>query len=163
VLDTALDPIVGTRIAARAGVVRTRAVTRRTTLLLVRIRLHLDLPSPTGIEPMLAEEARFVAFAGPPDTPEWLEPDVVEPLLAAEADGNVAAEAAVDLIDRVSGSTNSLTPSLNELADRWAADLLDAHRRVRTGGGAPRRGLAVTAQKPVDLLGVYVYLPMAVT
>jgi len=162
VLDTALDPTVGPRIAARAGVIRTRAVTRRTTVLLVRVRLHLDLPSPTGIEQMLAEEARFVAFAGPPDTPEWLEPDAVESLLAAGPDGNVAAEAAGDLIDRTARSMDGLAAHLDGLADRWAAELHDAHRRVRTGAGAARRGLAVTAQKPVDLLGTYVYLPLAV-
>jgi superfamily II DNA or RNA helicase len=162
VLDTALDPTVGTRIAARAGVIRTRAVSRRTTVLLVRIRLHLDLPSPTGVQQMLAEEARFVAFAGPPDTPEWLEPDVIEPLLTAQPDGNVAPEAATDLITRIAGSMDGLATHLDDLADRWAAELLDAHRRVRTGAGAPRRGLAVTAQKPVDLLGTYVYLPLAV-
>jgi superfamily II DNA or RNA helicase len=162
VLDTALDPTIGTRIAARAGVIRTRAVTRRTTLLLVRIRLHLDLPAATGIEQMVAEEARFVVFAGPPDAPEWLDPDTVETLLTAQPDGNVAAEAAADLITRVAGSMDGLAAHLAALADSWAGELLDAHRRVRTGAGAPRRGLAVTAQKPVDLLGTYVYLPMAV-
>jgi hypothetical protein len=57
---------------------------------------------------------------------------------------------------------DGLATHLDDLADRWAAELLDAHRRVRTGAGAPRRGLAVTAQKPVDLLGTYVYLPLAV-
>ncbi len=40
-------------------------------------------------------------------------------------------------------------------------DLLDAHRRVRAGAGAARRGLTVSAQRPVDVLGVYVYLPAA--
>lgn len=162
VLDTALDPTSGTRIASRAGVVRTRAVTRRTTLLLVRIRLHLDLPAAAGVRQLVAEEARFVAFAGPPDAPEWLDPDAVEALLAARPDGNVAPEAAAELIARVASAMDGLSGPLGAVADTLASELLDAHRRVRTGAGAPRRGLAVTAQKPVDLLGTYVYLPLAV-
>ena len=40
-----------------------------------------------------------------------------------------------------------------------AARLLHAHRRVRAGSGAARRGLTVTAQHPVDLLSVQVLLP----
>ena len=165
VLDTALDSGVGTPIAARAGVIRTRAVTRRTTVLLVRIRLHLDLPSPGGIERILAEEARFASFAGPPESAEWLGLGVeaTEALLAADPDGNVTPEAAANLVTRVTDNIGALNSHLDELADRWAAELLDAHRRVRTGSGATRRGLAVTAEKPVDLLGVYVYLPVAVT
>jgi len=50
----------------------------------------------------------------------------------------------------------------DSLADELAEELLDAHRRVRMGSGAPRRGLSVSAQTPVDLLGAYVFLPMAV-
>ena len=42
-----------------------------------------------------------------------------------------------------------------------ADDLLDAHRRVRAGAGIARRGLAVAAQKPADILGLYVWLPVA--
>ena len=41
------------------------------------------------------------------------------------------------------------------------AEELDAHRRVRAGAGIARRGLAVAAQKPADILGLYVWLPVA--
>ena len=58
------------------------------------------------------------------------------------------------------GST-ALTPHLDDVADEHADRLLGAHRRVRAGAGAVRRGLTVTAQHPVDVLGVQVLLPDA--
>jgi hypothetical protein len=52
---TALD--TGTAgIAARCGAICTRAVTTRTTLLLLRLRLHLDVTQKGQTTPLLAEE-----------------------------------------------------------------------------------------------------------
>ncbi|HEV2361156.1 MAG TPA: hypothetical protein VGS21_05600, partial [Acidimicrobiales bacterium] len=163
VLDTALDPILGTRVAARAGVTRTRSVSGRTTLLLVRIRLQLDLPGPTELRQLVTEDARFLAFAGAPDNPTWLEHEVVTRLLDAKPDGNVAPEHAASLLEATSEASAVWADHLDAFADGLAEELLDAHRRVRAGAGAARRGLSVTAQKPVDLLGAYVFLPMAVS
>lgn len=160
VLDAALDPMLGGRVATRAGVARTRTITQRTTLLLVRFRFHLDLPSRDGIRQVVTEEARFLAFTGAPDKANWLGQDDIGALLEAAPDANVASDQAVQLTDRVVGALPSLSESLDAEADRLAAELRDAHRRVRSGAGAARRGLGVTAQKPVDVLGVYVWLPV---
>ena len=77
VLDDALDSQIRSvddrRAACRAGVIRTNGITRRTTLLLVRFRFQLDLPSPNGVRQMITEDARFLAFCGAPSAPEWLE------------------------------------------------------------------------------------------
>ena len=63
VLDAALDDKApGPRPARRCGVIRTAAVTVRTTLLLVRYRFHLTLPSRTGERQLVAEDARLLAF-----------------------------------------------------------------------------------------------------
>jgi len=59
VLDAALDPTIDGRPASRAGVARTHAVRQRTTLLLVRFRFHLDLPTPVGIRQVVTEEPTF--------------------------------------------------------------------------------------------------------
>jgi superfamily II DNA or RNA helicase len=160
VLDTALDPAAGVRAAARAGVARTRAVTQRTTLLLVRFRFHLDLPARGGVRQLVTEEARFLAFTGAPDKAVWLDPGATDALTTASADANVAPDQAADLTGRVVAGLPALAPALDAEADRLAAELLDAHRRVRVGASAPRRGLAVTAQKPPDILGVYIWLPV---
>ncbi|MGH9149650.1 MAG: helicase-related protein, partial [Acidimicrobiales bacterium] len=149
------------RVAARAGVARTRAVTRRTTLLLVRYRFHLDLPGRDGIRSLVTEDARFLAFAGAPEQAAWLEPAAVEDLLNAPADANVAPDLAAQLTGRVDASLHALGPHLDAQGERLAADLLDAHRRVRAAAAAVRRGLKVSAQRPADVLGLYVWLPVA--
>jgi hypothetical protein len=158
-LDTALDPTGDERLASRAGVMRTRAVERRTTLLLVRYRLHLDLPTPAGVRQLVAEEARFLAYEGSTATAQWLDEARVDELLAARPDANLAPHQAVDVLQRLVSGIDELTADLEKGADGLADELLSAHRRVRAGSGAPRRGLAVTAQKPVDVLGTYIYLP----
>ena len=160
-LDTAGDPQAGTRIASRAGVTRTTAVSRRTTLLLLRCRFHVDLPGSSGVRQQVCEEARFAAFVGSPDTPEWLGDEVVDGLVEAAPAGNVESDHAASLIDELAQAAPGWADHLAGVADDLGDQLLLAHRRVRSGAGAPRRGLSVTAQKPVDLLGAYVYLPVA--
>jgi hypothetical protein len=161
VLDAALDPTLGVRVASRAGVARTRQVDQRTTLLLVRYRFHLDLPSRSGIRQMVSEEARFLAFTGAPEQARWLDQVAVDRLLGAEADQNVAPDQAADLLERVVLGASALRPALDDEATSLADELLDAHRRVRSGAGLARRGLAVTAQLPADILGLYIWLPVA--
>lgn len=162
VLDAALDPAVdpAVRPASRAGVVRTAAVPARTTLLLVRFRFHLDLPTREGIRPLVAEDARLLAFRGSPQAPDWLPDDDVTALLAAAPDANVPADQARHLTARVLDQLPDLMPELQHRADTHAAELLESHRRVRAGAGLARRGLKVVAQEPVDILGVYLYLPL---
>ena len=60
---------------------------------------------------------------------------------------------------RILDGLDALTTHLDAQAQSAAAELLDAHRRVRSGAGAPRRGLDVRAETPVDIVGVYLLLP----
>jgi superfamily II DNA or RNA helicase len=162
VLDAALDPAVDptARPARRAGVTRTKAVAARTTLLLARFRFHLDLPGRDGIRQVVAEDARLLAFRGTPDAPDWLDDDEVAALSTATPDANVPSDQARALAERIIEQLPAVLPTLAERADDYARDLLTSHRRVRADAGAARRGLRVTAQQPVDILGVYVYLPV---
>ena len=162
VLDAALDPATdpAARPARRAGVMRTRAVSRRTTLLLLRLRFHLDLPSRNGTKRVIAEDAQTVAFRGTADAPDWLSPEETRALLAASPDANVPADQAREIAARALDRLGSLEDELSRRADAAAEQLLESHRRVRSGAGAARRGLAVRPQKPVDVLGVYIYLPV---
>ena len=161
VLESALDPAVPERErpARRSGVLRTRAVDARTTLLLIRLRFQLTIPEEAGLRQLVAEDARVLAFEGRPERADWLPDQRAEDLLSAVPSGNVVHGAALNALDRILAGLPSLTDHLDQVADEHAARLLHAHRRVRAGSGAARRGLTVTAQHPVDLLSVQVLLP----
>ncbi len=147
-------------VARRAGVMRTKAVTVRTTALLVRYRFHLSLPGRDGARTQVAEDAAVLAFTGPAHAPTWLDQAQVAALLAATPDGNIPADLARDRAGKALAEVPLLAAHLDTAADESAARLLAAHRRVRAGAGAVRRGLSVTAQHPADVLGVYLYLPV---
>lgn len=156
VLDTALDPQLE-GIARRAGVIRTRAVERRTTALLLRFRYDVVSLTKDGERRLLAEEAGVVAFSGAPGGADWLDGDAAEALLAASPDANVTPEQASEAIRRILDGYDELVPALEAEASRRAEALLEAHRRVRVTGERYR----VEPRLPVDVLGVYVYLPVA--
>ncbi len=167
------------RPARRGGVVRTRAVRRRTTALLLRLRFHLDLPEPArvgdlasregrgpgrarpALRNLVAEDAVLVAFEGSPAEATWLPEDAAHALMAAAPDANIPADQARSIAARVIDQLPALTPHLEQVATDRAAALLANHRSVRADAGAWRQGLRVRASLPVDVLGVYVYLPVA--
>ena len=158
VLDTALDPIAE-GAARRAGAIRTTAVTRRTTLLLVRFRY--DIVTRRGAEEhsQLAEECGVLAFAGAPTSPEWLENTAAEALLDAEPDTNIHPEQASTFVRRVVEGFEALQPHLDVEARCRAEALLEAHRRVRTAARMQGVSYRVEPQLPPDVLGIFVYLP----
>ncbi|MBL7492507.1 DEAD/DEAH box helicase [Frankia sp. AgB1.9] len=168
VLDTALDQVgvdEQDRPARRCGVMVTDAVDTRTVLLLLRYRLHLTLPGRAGLRPLVAEEARVLAFTGTPATPSWLDEPQVAAQLAARPVANYPRDVAVADLHRMIGRLDGLTGHLDDVGDELAAALLASHRRVREAAGSTgnlvRRGLSVKAQRPADILGVYLHLPAA--
>ncbi|HEY6790783.1 MAG TPA: hypothetical protein VI365_26090 [Trebonia sp.] len=164
VLESALDSVSPAdsrdRPARRCGVMRTAAVTKRTTLLLVRYRFHLELPGRDGPRQLVAEDAQVVAYRGAVGAAEWLSPAEVAALLTAVPSGNVPPDQAADFAERAVGALDAVRPYLDSVADSLAITLRDDHIRVREAGGQRvRRQIAVRAQKPCDVLRVYVYLP----
>ncbi|WP_098897379.1 DEAD/DEAH box helicase [Streptomyces sp. st77] len=160
VLDSALDANTpGPRPARRCGVVTTDAVTVRTTLLLVRYRFHLTLPSRTGERQLVAEDARLLAYEGMPSRARWLDDDATAALLAARASGNTHEQLVRNQIARDLGALPDLAGHITEYGTRLAGQLDASHRRVRKANEEIVRGLKVVPQEPADVLGVYVYLP----
>ncbi|WP_405873952.1 DEAD/DEAH box helicase [Streptomyces sp. NBC_00005] len=160
VLDSALDANTqGPRPARRCGVVTTDAVSIRTTLLLVRYRFHLTLPSRTGERQLVAEDARLLAYEGLPSRARWLDDEAAAALLAAHASANTHEQRARNQITRDLDGLPDLAAHLTEYGTRLAADLDASHRRVRKANEEIVRGLKVVPQEPADVLGVYVYLP----
>lgn len=162
VVETALDPALQGP-GRRCGVVRTAAVDRRTTVLLLRMRFHIVNEGRDGQRsPLLAEDLALLGFRGPPDRAEWLEPGEAEALLHAEADANIGAGQAQNAISRLLDRFEVLKPRLKQVADEHGAALLDAHRRVRKATKPGVRALKVDVHHPADVLGVYVYMPARV-
>jgi Helicase conserved C-terminal domain/SNF2-related domain len=160
VLDTALDPL-SRSVASRCGVIRTDAVTARTTLLLLRHRMHLITKRDGRDYPMLAEDSDLLAFQGAPEQAQWLDREAAEGLLMALPSGNVAPEQIRDFLQMVLEGIHHLTPRLEQACDERSQALLEAHRRVRQA--TKMKGtLRVEAQRPPDVLGIYVLLPMPV-
>jgi hypothetical protein len=159
VMTSALDDL-GEGRAARCGVTRTTAVTRRTTLLLVRYRFDVVTVRPASEQILLAEDAAVLAFEGAPDQPEWLEKDSMTELLEAVPTGNVAAEQAKGFLSQVVAASPSLSIRLDHEAGVRADELLAVHRRVRSQSQVRGVRYRVTAHVP-DVLGAYVLLPAA--
>jgi len=159
VLETALDEgLVGP--GRRCGVVRTHAVDRRTTLLLLRMRFHIVNQGRDGKErPLLAEDLALAGFTGSPERAEWLAAEAVEPLLDIDVNANIGADQAQMHIRRVLEGFEALLPRLDEIAEERGQVLFDAHCRVRKATRSGVRALKVDVHKPADVLGVYVYLP----
>lgn len=158
VLDTALDPLAGDAVASRCGVMRTHEVTRRTTALLLRMRFHLTIRLGERERHLLAEDARVLAFAGSPGEPEWLSEGDADALLSAMPSANLAPERVRRDLERAIETLPALDDALTDLAQVHASELLESHRRVRQAAGARGR-FAVEPQLPIDVLGLYVFLP----
>jgi hypothetical protein len=162
-LDPALDPSV--RPARRAGIIRSRDVQRAALAILVRFRTRLVLPGRTGERVQIAEDARLLAFTGPPSSPTWLAPGEVEALLGARPTGNIAADQARHAVNSTLQALPALRSHLEHLAVAVADELQQSHAAVRRAARGDRvgalgiRGLSVTPLFPADILGVYLYRP----
>lgn len=139
-------------IAARCGLTVTDRVSRRTTLLLLRLRHWLK----GAKECLLAEECCVLGFTGSPSQPMWLEPVEARALLeGAKPVGNAfnAREEMADLLARM----GELKEDLEKFAYGRSQFLWESHQRVRKITKEGR--VKVSPQLPMDLLGVYVLLP----
>ncbi|MBN2002850.1 MAG: DEAD/DEAH box helicase [Anaerolineae bacterium] len=159
VMDTALDPLAKGE-ARRCGAIRTQAVEIRTTLLLLRLRYHLVTQREEQTVELLAEDCQMAGFTGAPDAAQWLAPEAVKALLNAEPAANIAPQQATQFLQRVLDGFDALRPYLAEIAQARGAELLEAHRRVRTAARL-RDQVEVWPHLPPDVLGVYVLLPVA--
>lgn len=148
-------------VARRAGAIRTAAVARRTTLLLLRYRFHLRVTQQGTERELLAEDSEIIGFRGSPQNAEWISPQEVEALLSAEPSENIPNEVRSEFVKRVIDGYDAIKEQLNARARARGEALLDAHRRVRTAARWKGVRYSVHPELPPDVLGIYVYLPPA--
>ncbi len=159
VMETALD-VNQDGPGKRCGVVRTEAVSTRTTLLLLRLRYHIVSEDRSGTRrALLAEDQVLAGFTGSPKNPEWLAQDALESLLDAPPAKSIGTDIAREHLQGILDDFDAIAPRLNEVAEERGQALLEAHNRVRKAAKARVKGLKVEAHLPPDVLGVYVYLP----
>jgi hypothetical protein len=163
VMNTALDSIQAAEarpVAARCGVIRTKKVAGRTTLLLVRFRYHILTTVGGETKPLLAEDCRVIGFRGTPASAEWLSATDAETLLEAAPDENVPDDVARNFIQRAIDEFDHVRPRLDQLAGERGTELLAAHQRVRQAMRRTGVKYDIEPQLPPDVLGMYVYLPV---
>lgn len=157
-LDAALDPVADGP-ARRAGAIRTRVVATRTTLLLLRGRFHLHESRRGTLAPLLVEDFLTLAFEGAPESPRWLTTTEAEALFEAQPAGNIAKAQQTEFVGFVLDALPSFRPVFERAAAERAGSIASAHQRVRQAAQASRGILTVEPQLPLDLLGVYLFLP----
>jgi len=145
--------------AARCGVIRTRAVSRLTTVLLLRVRHLLEQP---GQAPLLAEEVMVTGLtAAGGKVRAWLaEGEALRLLAEAKPDANLPMSEKQQLMADALADWPVLESTLQEPIKARAGELAESHKRVRQAVKLRVRELAVTPQLPPDLLGILVLQPL---
>jgi hypothetical protein len=156
-LDTALEGSGPQIRASRSGAIRTTDVARRTTLLLLRLRLLIETADRPV--PQLAEELIVAGFKGRPGNLTWLDEQTARQLLdTAQSSGNLAPAEIDQALRQALDWMPQVEPDLNAIANARAVALLEAHRRVRQTTHTGR--VTVRPHLPLDVLGVYVLAPV---
>ena len=156
-LDADLDPIL--RPARRAGVMRSAAVNKVTTLLVVRFRLEITLPGSRATITQVAEDAQFLAFTTTEDDLTWLTTEQVDALLTAPATGNVADTLARTQLDRALARLDLVGDHLQTIGYERADAIVADHRAVRSASRTGGRAVTAELLPPPDVLGLYVFPP----
>ncbi len=147
--------------ARRASVIRTRDVDERTTIALLRLRMHLaTVDRSRRTRTLLAEEAVTIGWRGSGESRVWLEDDEIRAVLEATPSGNLSPDMQGNMLQRAIEEFQEVTPDIERIAEGRADDVLAAHVRVREATRASARRLDAEAILPADVLGVFVYLPV---
>jgi hypothetical protein len=158
VFNSALDPLIDST-ARRCGVIRTKAVTTRTTLILLRLRYHIITTKHNVENRLLAEDCEIMAFTGSPQNAVWIDNETAESILLATPDENVNSDQAKEFIRKVIDAMDFLNPHIEKTVNQRGEAILDAHKRVRLAARQTGVSHKVEPQLPPDVLGVYIYLP----
>ncbi|HZS70739.1 MAG TPA: helicase-related protein [Candidatus Acidoferrum sp.] len=142
--------------AARCGAIRTRKVSRLTTLSLLRVRYLVEQSERA---PLLAEEVRVFAYRN--GGTEWLNESEAQTLLAEAApDANLPMPEKRELVTRALKEWDSVQTAVETRLRERAEELTKSHRRIRQAVRLKVRNLTVTPQFPADLLGILVLQPV---
>ncbi len=161
-LETALDDVQAegeATIARRCGVTKTKDVSEKTSILVVRFRyqLHVQRRGESN-DPLLAEEVRTLAFTGSFSEPVWLPEHETKRLLDMNPSGNLPISLVKQQLQHFIGNVDSFRNQINEIAKQRSKILQDSHTKVRRSAKMAGR-VRVETMLPVDILGCFILLP----
>lgn len=156
--DTALDPTLDGP-ARRCGAIRTRAVNIRTTLLVLRARMHLDVVQCSQTTSLLAEECIVAGYQGRGSSTTWLGGEVATDLLDAEAAANLVPGQREQWLREALVDLDAQTAGIEQVARSRAEAVRAAHERVRAAARMTGVSYHVRPTLPVDVLGLYILMP----
>jgi len=143
-------------IASRCGYTITNAVSKRTTVLIMRLRHHLQTRSGTSD---MAEECLTLGFTGSPAQPQWLTTETVLDLIH---NAEPIADHPPELKRMELQEVIDLLPELDEHLDRIAQErsqhLSEVHRRIRQLTQAGH--IAITPHLPMDTVAIHIFKPL---
>lgn len=139
----------------RAGAWTTSAVSRLTTVLLLRIRHQIASQSERGL--LLAEETDALAFEGASDFPSLLGTEA-SALLDAPATQETSLVAKQREVRMALARLDRWQVAIEERASRRSETLVEDHRRIRQALKGKGR-IDVTPVLPVDIIGLFVLMP----
>ncbi|PIE53430.1 ATP-dependent helicase [Candidatus Fermentibacteria bacterium] len=149
IVDSTMDEETDSR-TGRCGVIRTNQIQKKTTLILTRTRYHIDN--------LLTEDTELFAFTGKPSNPALLTQDEAKELLTMKPTAQMNPDIAWANIERITGETETLMKHLTAHAEQRGEEILRSHTRVRQATRQKKQP-KIKLQKPVDILGIYVFLP----
>ena len=147
--------LAGESGVGRCGVFETSAVTKVTTLYLVRLRHQIDFVGAVRRN-LMAEESLAWAVEGRDQT-RWLDGEATEKLLDIHPSGNLAAEVQKHQVAEAIRWFHEHQAEVNQKSREQAQALLADHRRVRDA--AQGRGQYSVEPRQPDLMAVFVLLP----
>ncbi len=153
-------------VGARASAMFTGQVDTRTVLYLLRLRSHLKVEKRgedgrfAPFRSLLAEECLGVAVHGGEAAGETIADGDVLSLLSLEPGRNMQEGHKTRLIREALDSLPEQEETFNRVASERARTLLSDHRRIRAASDARGLRYDVVPALPVDVIGIYVFLPM---
>lgn len=166
VVEQALAEYRDVSLGARAGAIFTRAVTKKTTVYLLRLRTQITVQRRASArraafrKSILAEECVSVATVGTGE-PQLLTQTEALDLLGSVPDRNMETSQQVFLLKGAVAAARKLEPSFAAIARERARTLQADHERVRLASNETGLTTVVDDSPAVDVVGVYVLMPMA--
>jgi hypothetical protein len=147
--------------AARAAVIRTREVNKKTTLLLFRCRNVIEQAREKNTTPfqIVAEEMLLWGYAGSEGSREILGHNEAKYLLdTVRASSDVSRESRANFLTQELSLLTQLESEFTTIAEQQSKRLVEAHERF-SALIDKNKFQVVYPVLPMDLLGMYVLLP----